>query len=342
MRVDGNSGNPGVQRGWFRLWESGGIMSHLVGSLRRLAFGISAEETSFARRGFPGVGSPARGRLERVAGTFVDGYHAGLLDDRPESLGHRLNAFDSEVRGFAFEGAAMALALLDVLTFWRRNRVRAFLDGPGSLHCYMVHVGVGWALARLGRRPGRWLPRFDPLLGWLIVDGYGFHEGFFDWRRHVGEQVVPERLAGYERRMFDHGLGRCVWFVDGAEVGRISGTIGAFSAGRRGDLWSGVGLACGYAGGVDRGEMEALRAACGMHLPQVAQGVAFAAKARQRANNMAPHTEEACSVLCGLPASEAAAVTDAALEGLPTNGTEPMFEAWQKRIQSRFALEVRA
>ena len=58
---------------------------------------------------------------------------------------------------------------------------RSFLAGPGAAHTYMVHVGAGWALAQLRRRVDRALARLDPLLGWLAVDGYGFHQGYFRW-----------------------------------------------------------------------------------------------------------------------------------------------------------------
>jgi len=310
-------------------------MGRFWGSLRRRVFGISCDETSFARRGFPGCDSPARQRLEYVAGKFVEGYLAALEDNESEPLGRRLDAFDLEARGFAFEGAAMALALLDALTPWRRTRVQVFLKGPGAAHMYMVHVGVGWALARLRRRPAVWRPRFDPLIGRLIVDGYGFHETFFNWRRYVEEQAIPDRLTGYDRRMFDQGVGRCLWFVDGADVALLAKTIASFALDRRRDLWSGVGLASAYAGGVDRRAIEALREAAGSDRPALAQGVAFAAKARQRAGNPVPHTELACTVLCGMSAADAAEITDTALEGLPPDGREPAFEVWRQRIQSR-------
>jgi hypothetical protein len=229
----------------------------------------------------------------------------------------------------------MALAMLDILTPWRRTRVRQFLAEAGASHVYMVHVGVGWALARLRRNVARWIARFDPLLRWLIVDGCGFHETFFDWRRYVERQETPTQLTGYSRRMFDVGLGRCLWFVMGADVGRIAETIAAFTEPRRADIWSGVGLASVYAGGVGREELETLRRSAGPYLPQAAQGAAFAAKARQRAGNIVPHTELACRVWCRMSADEAAAVTDQALEGLRFDQTEPAFEVWRRRVQAR-------
>jgi enediyne biosynthesis protein E3 len=202
----------------------------------------------------------------------------------------------------------------------------------------MVHVGAGWVLARLHRKVEPSLARLDPLLGWLVVDGYGFHEGYFHWQRYVKEQRLPKQLSGYALRVFDQGLGRSLWFVDGADVERIPGTIAAFPQQRRADLWSGVGLACAYAGGVDLSEIEHLRSAAELYQPYLSQGAAFAAKARQRAGNPANHTELACQILCGLCAEISAEITDLALENLPHDGMVPAYEIWRQRIQAKFSL----
>jgi hypothetical protein len=305
----------------------------------KTALGISLEETTFARRRFRGNNDEAQQRLEQAGGVFLLGYHAAL-DDHPETLPLRLNAVDSEFRGFAFEGAAMGLTLLDQLSLRRRNRLRTFLHGPGAPHVYMIYVGAGWAYARLHRHIERSLTRLDPLLRWLAVDGYGFHEGYFRWRRYLEAHAFPRRLSHYGRRVFDQGFGRSLWFVDGAEVDRIGATIAAFPRMRHADLWSGVGLACAYVGGTDRAALEILRMLAGPHVPHLAQGAAFAAKARQQAGNPAPQTELACATLCGVSADTAAATTDAALENLPSDGAEPAYEVWRQRIAAQFAREA--
>lgn len=273
---------------------------------------------------------------------FLQGYHAALEENDVEALAHRLNEIEVEYRGFAFEGAAMGLALLDSLTPWKRNRWLSFVRNLGAPHIYMVHVGVGWALARLPwlrRQTERPLAKLDPLLRWLAIDGYGFHEGYFHWPHYVRDQHIPKLLSRYALRVFDQGLGRSLWFVDGADVERIAETIGRFGPSRHADLWSGVGLACAYAGGVDRAAIEVLPAATGEYLPHVAQGVAFAAKARKRAGNPAPHTELACQAICGMSSCAAAGITDLALENLPPDDAEPAYEAWRRRIQAHFAAE---
>ena len=318
-------------------------MTRALGLLRKVAFGISLEEATFARRGFRVSEARAQQRLEQIGNVFLQGYHAALEEDGPEALALRLRAVDAELRGFAFEGAAMGLTLLDHLSLSNGKRLQAFLNGPGAAHVYMVHVGAGWAVARLPwlrRHAEQYLTRLDPLLCWLAVDGYGFHEGYFNWRRAIERQAVPDQLKGYARRVFDQGLGRSLWFVEGADVLRISSTVASFKRERHADLWSGAGLACAYAGGVDQAGFEAMRLAAQPYTPQLAQGVAFAAKARQRANNPAAHTEMACKVFCGLSSEAAALITDVALESLPGDGNEPAYEVWRQRIQAQFGMEA--
>jgi hypothetical protein len=204
----------------------------------------------------------------------------------------------------------------------------------------MMHVGFGWALARLRRSVAPYLATLDPLLGWLAVDGYGFHEGYFSWPRYVERQAIPDRLNGYERRVFDQGLGRSIWFVKGAHIASVASAINAFPLSRRNDLWSGAGLACAYAGGCRQTAIESLRVNAAGHLPALAQGVAFAAKTRQRAANLNAHTESVCRVICERTVEEAAAITDAALQDLRDEGALPAYEVWRRRIQNKLALGV--
>jgi len=310
-------------------------MSDPFGRLRRLVFGIGPSETQFAKRGFWLGNDDHRRHLEKAGSTFALGYNAALEENRPDHLASRLDEVELQWRGFAYEGAAMALALLDVLTPWKRNRWQTFLNGPGARHTYMVHVGVGWALGRLRRPLEKYLPRWDRLLKWLVVDGCGFHEGFFHPQRYFARQETPRRLSGYARRVFDQGLGRSLWFVECADASRIATAVNRFAPIRHRDLWGGVGLACTYAGGVSRDVIESLAVSSGPCRADLAQGAAFAAKARQRAGNPTEHTDMACRVLCRMSANEASDLTDWGLIDLPLDGSEPGFEVWRQRVRAR-------
>jgi hypothetical protein len=306
----------------------------LFGKIRRTLFGAPSKKVVFSQ---PGFAKEAWERFQPVAHGLVEGYHATLEDSRVEVLVPRLNAIEPELQGFAYEGAGMALAALDCVAPWK-NRLNAFVEGPGAPHIYPIYVGVGLALARLRRHPERLLARLDPVLCWVIVDGYGFHQGFFAYRRYIEEKAVPTHLSPYARRVFDQGLGRAIWFSSGANVDRVAAIVKAFPPRRQAELWSGVGLACAYGGGVSRTEIETLRAIVGPYKSQLARGAAIAAKGRQQAGNPAPHTELACQVFCGTSSDMAAHITDVAREGLPNGSVEPAYEIWRKRTQAQFAV----
>lgn len=305
------------------------------------ALTLSGDEASFSRRRFHAGDPVARDRLENIGRAFISGYNQALNVDEPDALARQLELTELELRGFAFEGAAMALTLLDSISPFGQKRLKRFLAGPAANHIYMVHAGAGWAIARLlwFQRPlSKHLFRLDPLLRWLAIDGYGFHEGYFHWPNRIRDQRQPRGLTPYARRVFDQGLGRSLWFVECADVARIRNSIARFPFERQRDLWSGCGLAAAYAGVADRDALERLKESAGGWKAEVAQGAAFAAKARQLARNPTEHTELACNILCGMTASESANLTDVALINLPAD-TEalPAYEIWRQRIQLRFS-----
>jgi hypothetical protein len=304
----------------------------VLGRLLKPMFEVSTDDLPAL-----GVDNDTTRRLHRVVDTVTECCRTTLFHSRFPALVPRLDAYDQELRGFAYEGAGVGLAALDSLAPWRA-RTREFVAGPGAEWAFAVYLGAGMGLARLRRNPDAFRKRLrDPLLGWVVLDGYGFHEGFFAHRRTVRERVVPARITGYGRRAFDHGLGRSIWFTTGADVAAVVATIGTFDAARHADLWSGVGMACGYTGGVPRSTIEELRAGAGPRLADLAVGVAVAAKMRHQVDNPVLHNDDACAVLCGLTSAEAAAVADAAQQNLPTHGTEPAYETWRRRIRERLA-----
>jgi enediyne biosynthesis protein E3 len=149
-------------------------MASLAIRARAALFGISRSEADFTRRGFETARADARACLEAVGVSFIDGYNAWLSD----TLDATLARIPGALGGFTVEGAAMASALLDHVAIWRRDRWAQLLrDRPE--HRYMIHVGAGWATARLRQSLARAVRRRDPLLGWLVADGWGFHQAYF-------------------------------------------------------------------------------------------------------------------------------------------------------------------
>lgn len=270
-----------------------------------------------------------------VARTLVDSFWATVDRPRLAALVPMLNATDDEVRGVAYEGVGMGLSLLDCLLPYRK-RLAGFLAGPGREYKPLLYIGSGLALPRMPVDPLRVMARYDDDDRWLILDGYGFYHGFFAPDRSLERQARPRHISGYAERMFDRGLGRSLWFTTAASPQRIAGIIERFPPARRGDLWSGVGLACAYAAGVlDESAIRRLVAVAGPDADQFAVGVAVAAEFRHVAGHPAAHTDLACTISWGADGATVARIAVAERAGAsPPDTSIPRYEAWRQRVRT--------
>jgi enediyne biosynthesis protein E2 len=322
-------------------------MSTTLGALRRLLMAPDLADTTFQHRGFPGIPTAATRRLEAVPQAVVCGFEWGIEVRGQWELARRLDLVDRELRGFAYEGATMACTILDVMGPRRGNRTRDLLRGPGEPHLFLAYIGIGFAMARLPRRLWRTVvpdlggPPYHPTMSWLAVDGYAFDRAYFDTDRWVGRQ---ERLpaypwqgrADYFARAADQGIGRALWFVHGGRAGEVATAVARFAPERHGDLWSGVGLAATFAGGCGPDGFDLLRRMAGDCAADLAQGAAFAAKARSHARYVPEHSEVAMAALGGCSVAAAAALTDdAVVPPTDTLGRVPSYELWRRNVRAR-------
>ncbi|MFI6044686.1 DUF1702 family protein [Nocardia sp. NPDC051321] len=306
-----------------------------IGVTRRMLFGIPSAKAVFSR---PGFAPEAWQRFGPVAHSLMTGYNATLEDARIPAIQRRVATIEPALQGFAYEGAGMGLAALDLVFPWR-NRLAEFVAGPGASHIYPIYVGVGLAYARLRRAPEARLAQLDPVLGWVTADGYGFHEAFFHRRRYVDRHRVPTHLTEYARRLFDQGVGRALWFSSGAVVARVTLSINGFQPDRHADLWSGVGLAAAYGGGTGAAELHDLLAKAQPYAAVLARGAAIAAWGRHQAGNAAPHTDLACQIFAERSAAQAALVVEQARRNLSPLSVEPAHEIWRQRIDHELSTE---
>jgi hypothetical protein len=280
-------------------------------SLKKSLLAISPREASFERRNFENLDSPARANLEEVLRVFICGYNLTLEIRDYDLLARRLEeSFDKHYRGFAFEGAGMCCALLDLLAPRRTSRLSAFTTSAGQKHDYIATVGAGFAVARLPyglRALNRYMEKLDPMVGWCVLDGYGFHQGVFHHRLFVDQcKEPPVALPEYGQHLFDAGVGRSLWWVKGASPMLIRRAIERFPAPRRSELWHGVGVACAYAGGVVEDVLTSLLELSGRYRPDFLSGVPFAARMRQKGENASQSTDLACSLLLKMSSDQAA------------------------------------
>lgn len=325
----------------------------LLGRLRLRLFGLPFEELLAERRGFRVSGPEAAEHQARIVRAFWIGYHAALVDPGPAAIRRRTDGIERGWRGYAYEGVGMALTLLDSVTLrlpgrpgpgGPGKRLAALLAGPARIYRYVVYLGMGFTWARLRRWPRPVLEGLDPLCRWLVFDGFGFHHGFYTAPEALGAGPVPvpDRLTGYARRSFDQGLGRSLWFVQGMDVEAVVGAVKGFPEARRGDLWSGVGLAAATAGGAPEPALVELAYRSEPWRDHLLQGAAFGATARAEADDPAPHTDRACRAFCGLGAAELTTLCRELARGLPDDGgsldaPEPSWEVWRRRVRAALA-----
>ena len=317
------------------------------GSLRRLLLTPDLTDVTFAKRGFPVTATDATERLEAIPQAVICGFEWGIDARSLWELERRLDLVEPEQRGFAYEGATMAFTVRDAMP-GRGGRTAELLRGPGQPHIFLTYIGIGFAMARLPRvlwkkvLPDLTGTPYFPTMSWLAVDGYGFDRAYFDTKRVVDEQRRPDPYPwdgapDYFPRAVDQGIGRALWFIHGAQVTDVAAGVRRFASGRRADLWSGVGLAAAFAGGCPPDDLGQLRRLAGDDDGELAQGSVFAAKARDYAGFVPPHSDDAVGELTGLSVGAAVALADAVAVDESAGGTTPAYEIWRQRIRAHFS-----
>ncbi|MGQ0838128.1 DUF1702 family protein [Actinokineospora sp.] len=294
----------------------------------------------FERRGFRHADEHARTVLERRARSFLCGYET-LRQQGCLRTGAVLDLLAPVDRGFGYEGAAFAAAAADLLRPRARLRGRPrvshlarLLASAGDRFPHLLHVGAGWVgLAAsptlvVGKAP------LDPLLRWLAVDGAGFARAFLRGQRWIDRFAASPHSADPVRAVLYQGVGRALWFVECADADAIAARIESFPAPAAPELWAGVGLAVCYAGGAGEQSLARLTRITGPDRHALAQGAAFAARARQTGGHVPEHTRTGVGALAGVTVEAAADWTRAAGQAPPElEGTVRNYRLWQRRIR---------
>ena len=320
-------------------------MPSFFGALRRLVLAPSLHDVSFAGRGFPVNPTDATRRMEAVPKAVILGFEWGIDGGTLDDLVDRLDSVDPELRGFAYEGATMALTIKDTTP---GERTKALLDGAGQQHLLLSYIGIGFAMARLPRPlwkkilPDLQPSLFHPTMSWLCVDGYGFDLAYFHTTKWVDEQREPEPYPwlghpGYFNRAVDQGIGRALWFMHGGVPDAVVDAVGRFAERRQGDLWSGVGLAATFAGGCEPEGLTKLRGLAAQHDTQLGLGSVFAATARVAAQFVPEHSAQALHALTGLTPDEAVMLSATTHPEPDEKRDVPHYEAWRAEIRAALA-----
>lgn len=282
----------------------------------------------FGVRGFRTEPAARRAVLEGHARHFLTGFN--LAAAHWPAVHEALAELPADERGFGYEGAALYAALRDLAGLRGRRSLARLMSGQGTDYIHLCHTGYGWLWAPLRLPLPVALPE-TPLLRWLAVDGAGFGETFFGGDRAFDRRVRQRPTPVWRVRVA--GCGRALWLLLCAEPSAIAARIAGAPAEARGWLWSGVGLAAGYAGSVTADDLDRLAEASGVHRPHLAQGVVFAVTARARAGTPPEHTELACRTILSTDCEHAARWADTAADGLSSDPRAEAYLEWKRRIR---------
>lgn len=189
-------------------------------------------------------------RLLMARKSFVMGYQQAL-NARKEELPLLLSDWRGNSKGFALEGAAMAVSLIDELDKTKQDLLTAFLSGRADNERVLAAIGLGWAGARL-RRPVLWMPLGEYANHELLasIDGYGFHQGLFSRARPHDSSSL--KLTTEQHEAYYNGLGRSIWFAQNGAIDSIQALVAKFPEKDRKALWGGLGIACAFTDNIDQ------------------------------------------------------------------------------------------
>jgi len=276
------------------------------------------------------------GRFKSTTEVFYRGVMRGLSIETLNPEAAIFLSGQRESAGVFLEGAAMGAAVADHLMPWRSDRWKRLSEASSSKHPYEIYTGLGMALAVLGRKADKILKlkHFDSLWDWFIVDGFGFQTGLMNSERCLRQQWRPleKHLTPHGWRIFDQGLGRCLWFVMGGDAAEIASVLRDFPKERRCDLLIGLGVAAAHTGGVSADSLRKLRKSAGNQRRYLAAGAAVAAHVRRLAGTRSSVTDESCIILSSLSGETAADLVQWSVGQITSDKSEGAHEQWQRRL----------
>lgn len=285
--------------------------------LRKLFFALPLTEANFEVRKFES-GESAQQRLEQVAKTVVHGYNMAVETGLNDDLLVGRTMIENELVGFYNEGIGMGLYTCDLFSFSKKDEFWNFVKGPGKHHEYMSYIGAGIACGVFFNRPfKKFVEKASPTSGLLILNGFGFYYAYFKPDKIFKQNYIPAsvRKDPFFIECYDNGIGRALWFYNGANPEKIAQKVAGFPKHRQPWVWAGVGLAATYAGGVPPEKIRRLKELAGEFYLSLGEGSLLAAHTRDIAGN--PHKDDTTvRILTGKSAAEGCALAKEAIEKL--------------------------
>ncbi len=278
--------------------------------------------------------TPKRRIVSEALDLFTTGYNAAIETD-PQTLAKHLEGLDVIERSVMLEGSYTAVATMDLQEGANWANLQELM-AASSDSIIAMNEGIGQALCQQ-RMQIDFVPKVTATFwGWLAVDGYGCHAGYFRWPETIAQQKIPACLDEIGIKAFDQGVGRAMWMMGAADPKTIKRLVNNFPPSRRADMWSGVGMMVGMWGADDSKDMRRFLLASGRWRPWLQLGVSWSTMGRAQAGQIMDYTRDACRVICGSDDSEVIALVARSLEALGPLTTSHKFGEWKDLMAQEY------
>ena len=247
-----------------------------------------------------------------------------------------LEGYNVEFRSIAYESASMCIALDDYEKYNELKEWLSFLNEKGLSHATQIHVGLGWALAQKEINPEPLLEKFDPMMRYRILDGYGYYEGIFRRRKSILNQQKHYYTDKTTSCAYDQGLGRSIWYLNNGDFTAFKNMIQKFPAERHSDFWRGLGIAITYVGGCDKNYLQEIFAAAENFQPQLATGAMMALVSRKFSCFIYTDTSISCEVFCRKTSDIIILLNDSIRFELDRKASD-LYAEWIDRMEQYFS-----
>ncbi len=242
--------------------------------------------------------SQVASNMDYIQKIFLDIQEQLMLAYDLDALIDFLDKESPTFRSIAYESASLQIATRSLNVHKDLEQWHAFYRRADKAHTFHLGIGLGWALAKAEISPTPFLDALDPWVKLMVYDGMGYFYGLFKGRKTIKSHLVPAEISGEALHGFDQGLGRRLWYNAMGDVRALTELIHTFPASRHADLWRGVGIACGYVGGLEEKDLVKLRSFSAENQKSLSRGVSLAAMCRTASGSITPDIELASLVVC--------------------------------------------
>ncbi|MEO7265242.1 MAG: DUF1702 family protein, partial [Ferruginibacter sp.] len=229
-------------------------------------------------------------KIETIKSIFLNSQAFYEMNNDINMFLEFLENIEPEFRSIGYEAASMVIALSDLNNYKNLKAFLLFAKGPALAHAAQVHVGLGWAIAKMKLPFLPVVEKIDDQFYYRIADGCGYYDGFFRNRHAVINQQLPVYMPIESMHFYYQGIGRSLWYSCNAEIEKVRSNIEIFPADLHADLWRGVGIAVAYVGGCDADTLKIIFEFAKLHQEQLTNGAALAARSRMEAGTITSDT----------------------------------------------------